>query len=185
MKKMIAVFLCILLALGSAAALAEGNRKDNYSEVTVNGAFYIRGLTPEGYRVENILNEGMPIMVFFGSEDAQKPTFSLIISFREEFAEVGRLNDMGEEDRKILLGEDPMVNPDYTVMKTDFDTEVMVLRSADPEVDFASFVTLYKGYEVGLNLVPGEGSADPLTDDQIALAMKFLSDLDFVPFGAE
>ena len=185
MKKMIAVLLCILLTLGSVAALAEENQKDNYSEVTVNGAFYIRGLTPEGYRVENILNEGMPIMVFFGSEDALKPTFSLIISFREEFAEVGRLNDMGEEDRKILLGEDPMVNPDYTVMKTDFDTEVMVLRSVDPEVDFASFVTLYKGYEVGLNLFPGEDSADPLTDDQIALAMKFLSDLDFVPFGAE
>ena len=98
---------------------------------------------------------------------------------------LGRLKDMGEEDRKILLGEDPMVNPDYTVMKTDFDTEVMVLRSADPEVDFASFVTLYKGYEVGLNLFPGEDSTESLTDDQIALAMKFLSDLDFVPFGAE
>ena len=185
MKKTIAVLLCILLALSCVTALAEDIQKDNYTEVTVNGAFYIRGLTPEGYRVENILNEGMPIMVFFGSEDALKPTFSLIISFKEEFAGVERLNDMGEEDRKILLGEDPMVNPEYTVMKTDFDTEVMVLRSADPEVDFASFVTLYKGYEVGLNLFPGEDSTESLTDDQIALAMKFLSGLDFVPFGAE
>ena len=185
MKKMITVLLCILLAMGSVTALAEGNQKDNYTEVTVNGAFYIRGLTPEGYRVDGIISEGMPIMVFFASEDPLKPYFSLIINFKEEFAGVERLNDMGEADRKILLSEDPMVNPEYTVMKTDFDTEVMVLRSADPEEDFASFVTLYKGYEVGLNLFPGEGSTESLTEDQIALAMKFLSDLDFVPFGAE
>ena len=42
MKKTIAVLLCILLALSSMAALAEDIQKDNYTEVTVNGAFYIR-----------------------------------------------------------------------------------------------------------------------------------------------
>ena len=47
--------------------------------------------------------------------------------------------------------------------------------------DFACFVTIYKGYEVALNLFPGSESGEQLTDEQLAQAMKFLSDLDFVP----
>lgn len=184
MKKLIAVLLCVVLALSCAMALAEESTKVDYSEVTVNGAFRIRGLTPDGYKVEYIANEGMPIMMAFANEDTAKPEFTLVINFLEDFSEVERLNDLSEEERKPLVDSDPMINPAYTVMKTDFDTEVMVLRSAFPEdYDFASFVTLYKGYEIGLNLFPGQTSDGHLTDDQIVLAMKFLSDLDFVPMN--
>ena len=184
MKKLTAVLLCIMLALGCAMALAEAPAKDDYTEVTVNGAFRISGLTPEGYKVESIANEGMPILIAFSNEDAAKPFFTLVINFLEDFSGVERLNDLSEEERKPLVENDPTVDPAYTVMTTDFGTEVMVLRSAFPEdLDFASFVTLYKGYEVGLNLFPGEAGDGHLTEDQINLAMKFLSDLDFVPIG--
>lgn len=66
-------------------------------------------------------------------------------------------------------------------METDYGTKVMILRSDDPSFDFACFVTLYKGYEVGLNVFGADNGTQPLTDAQITQAMKFLSDLDFVP----
>lgn len=183
MKRITAILLCILLALSCSLALAEEDQKENYTEVTINGAFRIRGATPEGYQVEEISNEALPIRVFFSNEDQAKPYFHLIINFREDFADVDRLNDMSEEDRQMLLGEDAYISEEIKTMETDYGTQVMVLRSAIPDDDFACFVTLYKGYEVGLNLFPGLSSDGKLTDDQIALAMKFLSDLDFVPIG--
>jgi hypothetical protein len=184
MKKLTAVLLCIVLALGCAMAFAEAPAKEDYTEVTVNGSFLIRGLTPDGYKADGVANEGMPILMFFANEDETKPFFELAVNFREEFSGVEKLNDLSEADRALLIAEDFTVDPAYTVMKTEHDTEVMVLRSAFPEdLDFVSFVTLYKGYEVGLNLFPGEASDGHLTDDQIALAMKFLSDLDFEPIS--
>ena len=80
-----------------------------------------------------------------------------------------------------LVDDDPTLRNEINTMETDYGTKVMILRSKDPSDDFACFVTLYKGYEVGLNLFPGTYSNGSLTDEQITLAMKFLSDLDFVP----
>ena len=51
MRKTIMVLMCILLAMTCAAAMAENAGKEDYTVVTVNGAFSIRGITPEGYRV--------------------------------------------------------------------------------------------------------------------------------------
>ena len=80
-----------------------------------------------------------------------------------------------------LIDMDPTLSENIETMETEFGTQVMILHSKNPEFDFASFVTLYKGYEVGLNLFPGIDSEGSLTEDQILQAMKFLSDLEFVP----
>ena len=82
------------------------------------------------------------------------------------------------------MDDDPDLSEKIDIMETDYGTKVMILRSNDPMNDYACFVTIYKGYEVGLNLFPGMESEDVLTDEQIKLAMKFLSDLDFVPMEA-
>ena len=107
----------------------------------------------------------------------------LIISFLEEYADVERLNELTEEEMLELVDDDPTLSEDIRIMETDYGTKVMILRAKDPRDDFACFVTLYKGYEVGLNLFPGTGSSGTLTDEQITQAMKFLSDLDFIPAG--
>ena len=120
--------------------------------------------------------------VYFSSDDPAKPSFVLGIFFREDYADVARLNDLGEEEMKAaLVGDDPSVSENIEIMETDYGTKVLILRSRDPQDDFACFVTLYRGYEVGLNMYPGAASGGTLTDEQIRLAMKFLSDLDFVP----
>ncbi len=181
MKKKLAVLLCILMAAVCAFASAETATKEDYTVVSVNGVFNIRGVTPEGYQLTDTQNLDSMIWASFSTEDPKKPYFDLVISFAEEYAGVERLNDLTEEEMTDLVDDDPTLSDKIDIMETDFGTKVMILRSNNPTDDFASFVTIYKGYEVALNLFPGRDSSEPLTDEQIAQAMKFLSDLDFDP----
>ena len=184
MKKILGILICVMMALGCAFAAAEGVQKEDYTVVPVNGAFNIRGVTPEGYTMSDYMSDDTSLVIWFTPEDPARPSFVISISFLEEYAGVERLNDLSEEEMKAaLVADDPTVSDDIRIMETDYGTKVMILRSNDPQYDFASFVTLYKGYEVGLNMFAGEASDGKLTEEQIAQAMKFLSDLDFVPIG--
>lgn len=181
MKKLFIVLMCVFLAASCSGAAAESAVKEDYTVVSVNGAFNIRGITPEGYRLTDTQNFDSVIWASFSSDDPMKPTFDLVISFTEEYAGVERLNDLSDEEMKDLFEDDPSLSEHVDIMETDFGTKVMILRSNQTSDDFASFVTIYKGYEIALNLFPGKESTEPLTDAQITLAMQFLSDLDFVP----
>ncbi len=184
MKKLLSMLFCLILVLGSGLAAAE-TPKEDYTVVTVNGAFNIRGITPDGFERTGVEIDDPNMRVFFSSKDPGKPAFVLSIFFRDDYADVDRLNDLSDEEMKTaLVGDDPSVSENIEIMETDYGTKVLILRSRDPQDDFACFVTLYKGYEVGLNLYPGPASDGKLTDDQVRLAMKFLSDLDFVPVEA-
>ena len=180
---MMVAVICILTAVFCAFAAAENTVKEDYTVVSVNGAFNIRGITPEGYQLADIQNHDSIIWASFSTEDPSKPYFDLVISFAEEYANVERLNDLSREEMMELVDDDPTLSDQIDIMETDFGTKVMILRSNNPMDDFASFVTVYKGYEVALNLFPGRDSAEALSDGQITQAMKFLSDLDFVPVG--
>lgn len=180
MKKILAAALCLLLCCCCALSLAEGAQKEDYTTVNVNGAFNIRGVTPEGYHLEEMDKDAASMRALFMSDDPEKPVFVIVMAFMEDYADVERMNDMSDEEIRDLMDDDPSLSPEVKFMETEHGTKVMILRSANPEEDdFACFVTVYKGYEVALNLFPGNGGT--LTDEQIALAMQFLSDLDFVP----
>ena len=181
MKKTMAVLMCILLTVSCSLSAADSVQKEDYTVVTVNGIFSIRGITPEGYHLADTQNMDTTIWASFTSDDPAKPYFDLIISFLEEYANVGRLNDLSEEEMKDMVDDDPDLSDKIEIMETDYGTKVMILRSNDPMNDYVCFVTVYKGYEVALNLFPGSENEDVLTDEQIKLAMRFLSDLDFEP----
>ena len=91
---------------------------------------------------------------------------------------------MTEVEMKELVDDDPTLSSKIEIVETEYGTKVMILRSNNSLDDFVCFVTIYKGYEVALNLFPGE-SGEPLTVEQIAWAMQFLSDLDFVPVNTD
>ena len=179
MKKIFAVLSCLILILGCVSVMAESAEKEDYTVVSVNGAFNIRGVTPEGYHLADLVNDNAIMQARFVPDNPEKPSFDLVISFLEEYAGVERLNDLNEDERKGLVGDDPTLSEEISVMETEFGTQVMILRSNNPKDDFVCFVTVYKGYEVGLNLYYESG--ETLADEQIQQAMKFLSDLDFVP----
>ena len=181
MKKVLTVLVCMILVSCCSITAAEPLQKENYTLVTVNGIFNICGITPEGYQLTDINQDEATIGAWFNTADQTKPSFVLVISFLEEYADVDRLNDLSEEEMRELLNDDPTLSDEIQIMETDYGTKVMILRSNNEKDDFVCFVTLYKGYEVGLNLFPGTESGGVLTDEQITLAMKFLSDLDFIP----
>jgi hypothetical protein len=182
MKKLIMFVACLVMVFCFSIGSAENSSdKEDYTVVSVNGVFNIRGITPDGYSMTDVFQDGTTIGASFESTDLKKPSFVLVISFLEEYANVERLNDLSEEERMNLIDMDPTLSENIETMETEFGTQVMILHSKNPEFDFASFVTLYKGYEVGLNLFPGIDSEGSLTEDQILQAMKFLSDLEFVP----
>lgn len=181
MKKTLAILICILAAVFCTFAVAESAGKEDYSVVSVNGTFNIRGITPEGYQMADIQTNDSMTCYSFRAEDPARPYFDLVISFAEDYAQVERLNDLSPEEMLELVDDDPTMSSEINYMETGLGTKVMILRSNNPADDYACFVTIYKGHEVALNMFPGEGSTEPLTDEQITRAMQFLTDLDFVP----
>ena len=183
MRKIFAVLMSILLVTTGISGMAETPVKEDYTVISVNGAFSIRGITPDGYQLTDTQNQDSMIWAKFCSEEPGKPFFDLVISYAEEYAGVKRLNDLSDEERMELVDDDPTLSDRIDIMETDYGTEVMILRSKNQSAseDYVCFVTIYNGYEIALNLFPGRESTSALTDEQIASAMKFLSDLDFIP----
>ena len=56
MKKAFVMMMCILTAVVCTFAAAENAVKEDYTVVSVNGTFNIRGVTPDGYQVADIQN---------------------------------------------------------------------------------------------------------------------------------
>lgn len=179
MKKIISMILALALLCGGAA-LAETTEKEYMATVDMNGVFEIRVSMPEGYKVEDATKDddaGSQMFVISAGEG--KPEMILIIAFDEMYADVKRLNDMSEEDKAYLLStwsEEDVV--EHTVVTTDYGTELFLVREANEAMDYASFFTIYNGYEIEFTLfsVTEEG----LKEEQIQNALKFLSDLEFV-----
>ena len=67
-------------------------------------------------------------------------------------------------------------------METALGTKLMVVKEIVDGVDYVDFYTIYKGYEIEFVLTQPQATAgQPITDEQIQTAVKFLSDLDFIP----
>lgn len=181
MKKVLSVILLLSMMLGCASA--EG--KEYISTLDINGVFELRGTIPEGYHLQEVLEtESSRIVNIEAGED--RPLMVLSIAFDEIYADVDRLNDLSSEDRAALEGsfrEEDTVTISTTV--TDFGTELITVREAEGATEYVSFFTIYKGYEIEFILIApqnaSDGTAPGLTEEQIRMAVQFLSDLDFVP----
>ena len=51
MKKVILILLCLALTLNFASAVAETAEKTAIGTISMNGAFELRGVLPEGYQL--------------------------------------------------------------------------------------------------------------------------------------
>ena len=65
---------------------------------------------------------------------------------------------------------------------TGMGTKLLVVREVGNDTDFVDFLSIYKGYVVEFNMTPNPNSAvQELTDEQIDMAIQFLTDVLFVP----
>ena len=186
MKKLAAIMLCLALALGCAAAVAETAEKESTGVLTVNGKFTAKWIAPEGYQVTEVESSegGSMIMAIVPDENnADKPMMIVSIAPDELLWEVKRLNDLDENalsQIEATFREEDEVDISY--METSHGTKLMVVKETKDGVDYVDFYTIYLGYEIELVLTQTEAMAGtPITDEQIATVVQFLSDLEFIP----
>ena len=178
MKKFLAILLCVSMLLG-CAALAE-TEKASLGVVNVNGAFELKCALPEGYSLEVLFSETHFCLASVNPEDETKPTLMISIAYNELYSDVERINDLDEETLKRI--EDSFRDEDdveITSMETAYGTRLMVVKEVSDSVDYLDFYTIYKGYEVELVLIHAN-EGESITEAEIQMAVKFLSDMDFV-----
>ena len=183
MKKCLSIALCLMMLFSLTAVSAEG--KAQLGTVEMNGAFELRGVLPEGYTAETLVAESAQYIAQIKSADAAKPVLSLSIAYDELLCGVERLNDLDQESLKKIeatfQAEDQV---EITYTETSHGTKLMVIKETRDSVDYVDFYTIYLGYQIEFVLTKGEAAAQGITDEQIQMAISFLSDLDFVPLKA-
>ena len=179
MKKIISILLSLALLLSCTAVLAEAAEKTNLGTVDVNGEFALNAAIPDGYTMDTIVSDNTFILVKFTHEDETKPMLVLSIGLEDSWPAGTKLNNISDEDLKVIeqsfYFEDDPVEISYT--ETEHGTKLLVAKY--PESSLVVFYTLYEGYGIEFTLIAKEGTE--LTQEQIDLCVKFLSDLDFVP----
>jgi len=187
MKKLIALMLCLAMALSFTAAFAETTPKGNIEETPVDGRFTVRWFLPEGYYSQSVnidYTAGSLITALMPEDtEAGKPMMLVSIAADELLSEVQRLNDLDDDalaQIEATFREEDQV--EITYMETAHGTKLMVVKETLDGVDYVDFYTIYLGYEIELVLTQTQENAGvSITDEQIATVIQFLSDMEFFP----
>ncbi len=176
MKKLLALVICALLALGGCAALSEDAQE--IGSINVNGAYKLTAKLPEGYQLEMTQDTEGYLRGTLSSSDPLKPAMIFSIAFDETYSDVERLNDLSDEDLAFL---ESTFGPGSEISygETSEGTRLMFVRTADAQNEFLAVFTIYKGYMIEFDLFAGPGGK--LSAEQESTAITFLSDMQFVP----
>ena len=178
MKKIMSALLCAMMLFTCCAAVAEPVA-EKY-KLGVNNDFEFRCNIPEGYQVDVEWMDSTLMVGHLEHEDATKPTMYFYIAYSEVMSDVVKMNELPQETLTELedtFREDGEVEISY--METAYGTKLMLVREVGEENDYFVIFTIYRGYEIEFMMMANDESAT-LGDEQIKMAVDFLSDLDFV-----
>ena len=166
----------------TAVATPVPEEKQQLGRLSVNGDFALQCALPEGYQMQTVTAADAKIITSITSEDKEKPILYLSIAYNELYSDVARLNDLGEEDLKLLEESFTEMNDvELSYRETAYGTKLLVARETGSDTDFVDILTVYKGYSIEFVMTPNpEASVQELTDAQIQMCVDFLSELDFV-----
>jgi hypothetical protein len=158
--------------------------KTNLGVIDINGAFSLQCKMADGYAIQHLKSTSDQMVALISSDDPQKPMLQLSVGFDEAYASVERLNDLDEEElaklEKTFTDADPMVEISYG--DTGLGTRLMIAHLNEDDTDFLDFMSIYKGYFVECVMVPSYEAEDKnLTEEQVAMCIEFLTEMDFVP----
>ena len=151
--------------------------------LNVNGEFMLQGKIPEGYRLQVISAQNTRIIATLVTEGESRPQMLLTVAFDEMFAGVERMNDLSAEEIETLKASFTDMNQvEFSEAETAAGTKLLIARETGSDEDFASIISLYKGYSVEFVLSPNpNAAAQRLTDEQIQAGISFLNTLEFIP----
>lgn len=156
---------------------------EKLGRLSVNGEFELTCRLPEGYALQVVDIREESIIASVTSEDATKPQMYLSIAYDDLYGAVDRMNDLTDEELAIL---EETFTSEYEVeieyRETGYGTKLLVAREVGADVDFVTFLSVYKGYFVEFTLTPNPSLPDQaLTEEQIQMCIDFLTDVDFNP----
>ena len=165
-----------------AVESTDGSKKQ-LGKLNVNGDFNLQCELPEGYDLHIVSAKNTSIIASITSSEPTKPQLYLSIAYDDTYAEVDRMNDMSEDDLKELENSFREMNQvEISYRETTYGTKLLVARETGEDTDFVDILSVYKGYLVEFNMTPNpNASSQELTDEQIAMCIQFLSNVDFVP----
>ena len=151
--------------------------------LSVNGKFDLTCKLPETYKMQVINIRGNYIEAVLLSEDITKPDLDLTISFDETYSDVERMNDLTDEQLKILEATFTDVGDvEISYSQTGYGTKLLISKENDGDgaTQFVEILAIYKGYFIEFDVKPNAKAADAsLSDDQIRMCIDFLTDVDF------
>ncbi len=175
MKKLLALCMAAVMLLCAVTALADT------TEVTINydDGMDIVQVLPEGYTAEyEVLENG--ILSVSMLKDENSIGIAMLIAADADHDDTIKLNDLTDDEKKAFaetLFED-LDEESWSIMTTGQGTEAIVFKTTEDAYSMAMISTLYYGYDVVMYVSNLDGSE--LDDEDMALAMQFLTDLTFV-----
>ena len=171
-------------SMNAIAAATTSDGKEKLGTLSVNGKFDLTCKIPDNYKLQVVNMKGNSIHASILSDDITKPELYLTIAFDETYSEVERMNDLSDEDLKLL--ESTFTNVDDVAIsyaQTGYGTKLLIAREndSDNDTEFVIILAIYKGYFIEFTMSPNEMAADQtLTDAQIQMCIDFLTNVDFV-----
>ena len=187
MKKIIAILLCLALALGCAASFAEtaeAPAKLKLGTLTINGGFTLQCDLPAGYRMTPVLMSSDRIIQYIASDDPMLPVLQLTVAFDETYCDVDRMNDLTQEELEQLESTFTVMDPsiEITYSDTGYGTRLLIAKQTYTLPHYVSILSIYKGYFVEFYMsAPPSAEDKVLTDEDLQMCIDFLTELDFVP----
>ena len=166
---------------GKEIAKTTGDGTEKLGTLSVNGEFDLTCRLPEDYKLQVVNTRGEKIIASVLSDDMTKPEMYLTIAYDETYSDVERMNDLSEEDLKILEESfSDMNDVNITYRETGHGTKLLIAREVGSDTDFVDILAIYKGYFIEFNMTPNPKAANQaLTDEQIQMCIDFLTDVDF------
>ncbi len=172
MKRIAALAMSLIMILCAVCAFAEEIGKTEIGMLKVGEAFSIQGKMPEGYSYMPVRETELN-MVGILSAGEGKPVVTVSIGFNEEYAGIGRFNDVDEATVEEIRESFREAGEDLTFedLETAYGTRLLKVAGDG----FVDIYTIYKGYEMEFVL-----TGDALTEADVRMLVDFISDMDFV-----
>lgn len=181
MKKIFALLMAMLMLAGFTCAVAEEEA------TTIQNAtpeFDVTTVVPEGYQLEETRYEST-VYLLFTTQTEGKPDYIVSIAHSEEYDGL-TLNELSDEEKEALLVQmsEDFAAPEVHDLVTESGTQVYLINETvaegddDADASYATGFTIYKGYFFQIAAIKDD--FDVLSQEEIDLAMKILSDIWFV-----
>lgn len=167
-------------------AAETGDGTEKLGRLSVNGEFDLTCRLPEDYKLQVVNTRGEKIVASVLSDDITKPEMYLSIAYDDTYSDVERMNDLNEEDLKVLEESfSDMNDVEISYSETGHGTKLLIAREVGSDTDFVDILAIYRGYFIEFNMMPNPKVADQrLTDEQVKMCIDFLTDVDFnIPEG--